>query len=218
MNYSPELFVGRLLCENSRDIENNTDKLLGYERNPGKGDFAYLKKAFYCQSDQMQDDNQAQYLISTCNDVFTTNTVLSEYPSADDMNPLFPTGTQVVDSMNIAHYGYLNWMGHGHPFAIATKTDSIQKANTYAITSVQADTIPYIRRENGNGIDNLNNSDYPAIVYSISCTITPFDIYRPVFSGHPNIGQSFTLGKDYGGPALIGNTRIGLTSSSHNLQ
>ena len=218
MDFNPELFVGRLLCENNKDIENNTDKLLRYERNPGNGDFGYLRNAFYCQSDQMQENNQAQNLINTCNDVFTTNTILSEYPSADDMNPSFPTGTQVVDSMNIAHYGYMNWMGHGHPFAIATKTDSIQKANTYAITSVQADTIPYIRRENGNGIDNLNNRDYPAIVYSISCTITPFDIYRPVYSGHPNIGQSFTLGKDYGGPALIGNTRIGLVGYSYRLQ
>ena len=218
MNYGPELFVGRLLCEKGKDIEYYTDKLLRYERNPGNGDFGYLKKAFYCQSDQMQLANQAQYLIATCSDVFTTNTILNEYPSANDMNPTYPTGTQVVDSMNSAHYGYLNWMGHGHPLAISTKTDSIQKANTFAITSVQADTIPYIRSEDGNGIDNLNNKDFPAIVYSISCTIAPFDIYRPVFGGYPNIGQSFTMGYNYGGPALIGNTRVGLVSSSHNLQ
>ena len=218
MDYNSELIIGRLLCENHKDIRCYTEKLLKYERSPGNGDLEYLKRAFYCQSDQMQSLHLAQHLITTCNDIFTTNTILSEYPSAVNMNPSFPTGTQVIDSMNVLHYGYLNWMGHGHPFAIATKTDSLQKANTFAITSVQADTIPYIRRENGNGIDNLNNRDYPAIVYSISCNITPFDIYRPVFSGHPNIGQSFTMGKDYGGPALIGNTRLGVATPSHDIQ
>lgn len=219
MDYNPELFVGRLLCENSKDIENNTDKLLRYERNPGNGDFGYLKKAFYCQSDHTQQEHEAQNLVTTCNDIFTTNTILEELPRPGAWNPTFPSGTQVIDSMNAQHYGYLNWLGHGHPLAICTKSDSLRISNAvYGITSIQVDSIPYIRRESGNGLDNLNNKDYPAIVYAISCTITPFDIYMPVYQGYPNIGQSFTMGKDYGGPALIGNTRIGLVYSSHNLQ
>lgn len=219
MDYYPELFVGRLLCETRKDIENNTDKLLRYERNPGNGDFGYLKKAFYCQSDQTQQQHKAQDLVMTCNDIFSTNTILEELPRPGAWNPTFPSGTQVIDSMNAQHYGYLNWLGHGHPLAICTKSDSLRKSDAvYGISSIQVDSLPYIRRESGNGLDNLNNKDYPAIAYAISCTITPFDIYMPVYQGYPNIGQSFTLGKDYGGPALIGNTRIGLVYSSHNLQ
>lgn len=219
MDYNPELFVGRLLCEKSKDIYNYTDKLLRYERNPGNGDFEYLKKAFYCQSDHTQQYHEAQYLVTTCNDIFTTNTILEELPRPGAWNPTFPSGTQVIDSMNAQQYGYLNWLGHGHPLAICTKSDSLRKSDAvYGITSIQVDSLPYIRRESGNGLDNLNNKDYPAIAYAISCTITPFDIYMPVYQGYPNIGQSFTMGEDYGGPALIGNTRVGVVSISKRLQ
>lgn len=219
MDDTPELFVGRLLCENILDIAFNTDKLLRYERNPGNGDYAYLKRAFYFQADEMQDDGQAQKLIVTCNDVFTTNTILEELPSYDAWNPTFPSGTEIIDAMNVTHYGYLNWMGHGHPLAICTKSDGVRQLDSvYGIIPVQTDTVPYTFREDGHGLDNLTNKDYPAIVYSISCTITPFDNYRPPFDSHPNIGQSFTMGKDYGGPALIGNTRVGYVSSSYRLQ
>ncbi len=219
MDYNPELFVGRLLCEISKDIDNYTDKLLRYERNPGNGDFEYLKKAFYCQSDHTQQQHEAQYLVTTCNDIFTTNTILEELPSPEVLNPSFPSGTQVIDSMNAPKYGYLNWLGHGHPLAICTKSDGLRESDAvYGITSIQVDSLPYIRRETGNGLDNLNNKDYPAIAYAISCTITPFDIYMPVYQGYPNIGQSFTMGKDYGGPALIGNTRVGVVTISKRLQ
>lgn len=218
-DYGPELFVGRLLCENSKDVINNTDKLLKYERNPGNGDFSYLSKAFYSQCDQMQSQHQAETLVTTCNDVFTTNTILNEYPSCYSNNPISPTGSEVIDSMKMTNYGYLNWLGHGHPLSISTKSNGyFKRTNVYGITSVQADTIPWIRREIGNGLDNLENKDYPNIAYSISCTIAPFDSFDPVFDGYPNIGQSFTMGKEYGGPVLIGNTRYGLVAYSYELQ
>lgn len=218
-DYGPELFVGRLLCENSRDVINNTDKLLKYERNPGNGDFSYLSKAFYSQCDQMQSQTQAEKLVTTCNDVFTTNTILKEYPSYNSINTISPTGSDVIDSLKMTDYGYLNWLGHGHPLAISTKSNGCYtRTNVYGITSVQADTIPWIRREIGNGLDNLENKDYPNIAYSISCTIAPFDSFDSVFEGLPNIAQSFTMGKEYGGPVLIGNTRYGLISYSYQLQ
>ena len=77
--------------------------------------------------------------------------------------------------------------------------------------------VPHFHVETGNGLDCLDNKDYPMLVYSIACTITPFDLYDN-YIDCPNIGQSFTLGKDYGGPALIGNTRYGWVSFSYRLQ
>ena len=217
MDYSPELFVGRLLCEKRMDIVNYTDKLLRYERNPGNGGFDYLKKAFFSQSDNSCNSNNAQKVSATCSDYFTTITILSEYPSAYHSNPTLYTGTQVIDSMNVMHYGYLNWMGHGHPFSVCTKSNGNNASDAYGITSVQGD-IPYMMNEDGNGLDNLNNKYYPAIAYSTSCTTTPFDIHRPSFVGFPNMGQSFTMGKDYGGPAYIGNTRLGMTNYTYLVQ
>ena len=72
-------------------------------------------------------------------------------------------------------------------------------------------------QESANGLDNLTNKDYPMFAYSIACSITPFDIYKN-YSDLPNIGQSFTLGKDYGGPVLVGNTRYGWVGSSASMQ
>ena len=39
LDYGSELYVGRILCTNSEEIQNYTDKLLRYEMNPGNGDF-----------------------------------------------------------------------------------------------------------------------------------------------------------------------------------
>ena len=114
------------------------------------------------------------------------------------------------------HYGYVSWGGHGHPNAISVKSNGKKQNPIYAITSVQGN-IPYITQESANGLDNLTNKDYPIFAYSISCTITPFDIFNE-YSVFPNVGQSFTLGKDYGGPVLVGNTRNGYITLSANMQ
>lgn len=226
-NYGGQLYVGRILCTNSSDVKNYTDKLLRYELYPGNGDFFYLKNAFFQQADNMQiypAGGQANYIASALGDVFTTKTIIQEIPSARASNTIFPYGKDVIDSMKV-HYGYVSWFGHGHPNAITTKSDTIYNPIThkwnylyrpYGITSVEDDT-PGMMHEDGNSLTCLGNRDYPMVVYSISCSITPFDTYKH-YTAYPNIGQSFTLGKDYGGPALIGNTRNGWVSYSYIYQ
>ena len=44
-------------CTNSQEVDNYTDKLLRYELNPGNGDFSYLQKALYTQSDDIQESH-----------------------------------------------------------------------------------------------------------------------------------------------------------------
>lgn len=217
MDYGPELFVGRLLCENTAEVGFYTDKLLKYEMNPGNGYTQYLKRAFYSQSDQMRDQNQAQKLIDSCYNVFSVNTILSELPNGSDENPSFPSGTDVIDAMNTTRYGYFNWLGHGHPLAIGTMSKAYGGTPHYGITSIQGNII-YIQTESGNGLDNLTNENYPAIAYSIACTVAPYDIFHSDFEGYPNVAQSFTLGEKYGGPAFIGNTRVGYIYYSYRLQ
>ncbi len=64
----------------------------------------------------------------------------------------------------------------------------------------------------------LDNKDYPMVAYSIACDITPFDDFDAVYAGQTNIGKSFTLGKNYGGPLLIGNTRAGIVETTYKVQ
>lgn len=218
-DYGPELYVGRLLCTNSDEIHNYTDKLLRYELNPGNGDFSYLKKALYTQADEMQNNHeQDDSIAAQLHCIFPIDTIFSEIPSWNSPNPESPLGNDIIAEMN-EHYGYVSWGGHGGPFSVTVSSKRIDDPPRYAITSVQADTIyiTYIMQETANGLDNLTNRDYPMFAYSTSCSITPFDIYKN-YSALPNMGQSFTLGKDYGGPILVGNTRQGKKRSSARMQ
>lgn len=215
MDYGSELYVGRILCTNSEEIHNYTDKLLRYEMNPGNGNFSYLKKALYIQADQMQDGHEQDNIAAQLQSIFPIDTIFSEIPSASAENPTSPYGNDVIAKMN-EHYGYVSWGGHGSPNSITVKSKYYNQEPYYAITSVQGN-IPYITQESANGLDNLTNKDYPMFAYSISCSITPFDIYD-VYSVYPNIGQSFTLGEDYGGPVLVGNTRYGWVGLSAAMQ
>ena len=215
LDYGSELYVGRILCTNSEEIQNYTDKLLRYEMNPGNGDFSYLKKALYTQSDEMQKRNEQNRIAAQLQSIFPTDTIFSEVPSYNDPNPTAPYGNDVIAEMN-QHYGYVSWGGHGHPNAITVKSSGVSNDPHYGITSVQGN-IPYMAPESANGLDNLTNKDYPMFAYSISCIITPFDVFNE-YTQFPNMGESFTLGKDYGGPVLIGNTRYGITPLSAALQ
>lgn len=227
LNYGGQLYVGRILCTKSQDVENYTNKLLRYELNPGNGDTSYLTKAFFQQADDMQltsGGGQANIVAAALGGNFVTKKVIQEVPSAQSSNTVSPYGKEVIDSMK-THYGLVSWFGHGHPNAITTKSNSIYNEEKrkwnhlyqpYGISSVD-DNVPYMMPETGNGLDCLENKFYPMVAYSVACTITPFDTYNE-YTNFPNIGQSFTLGKDYGGPALVGNTRYGWVSWSYQYQ
>ena len=224
LNYGGQLYVGRVLCTNSTEVENYTNKLLRYELCPGNGDTSYLTKVFFQQSDQMQNYGEAQSVAGALGGNFTTIKIVEETPAPYDSITVSPYGKDVIDSMRV-NYGYVNLYGHGQPYAIAVKTNS-RYYNGYGwdhncdscccITSTDEAKV-YVQdiiHEDGNSLTCLDNKDYPMFAYSISCTITPFDLFHSI-SEIPNMGQSFTLGKDYGGPVLVGNTRYGFTLSSH---
>lgn len=216
VNYYPELYVGRILCTSSEEVERYTTKLLKYEQKPGKGDFSYLKKAFYCQSDQMQRDQQANKIALDMQEIFSQYNIIEESPTYSDSSPTYPTGNIVIDSMNQNRSGFLSWFGHGSPEGISVRTNGVSQGGYYGITALQED-VWYLEKETANGLNNLTNMDYPAIAYSIACTVTPFDIVNEYNVKH-NVGESFTVGGLYGGPAFIGNTRYGWVSSSYLLQ
>ena len=108
MDYGAELYVGRILCTNSEDIRNYTDKLLRYELNPGNGDFSYLKKALYTQEDEIQGNHEQDSVAAQLHCIFPIDTIFSEQPSYYASNPSSPYGSDVIAEMN-QHYGYISW-------------------------------------------------------------------------------------------------------------
>ena len=206
IDHYPEIFVGRLLCANSQEVENYTEKLLRYERNPGNGDFSYLKKAFYCQSDQLQENNEAEIIKRAWGTTFIEHKIMQEEPSFDANETTGPTGKQVIDEMN-NRYGFFSWHGHGAPSHIVV-SNSAHVNSDRVITAFQNVNSGSFIQESGHGLDCLTNHDYQAIAYSVACTTTPFDIYGS-YNIPYNIGSSFTVAGLYGGPAFLGNTREG---------
>ena len=225
LNDEADVAVGRILCTIPEDVENFTNKLLRYEMNPGNGNNAYLKKAFYLQADDGQASHDANRVANIDSTVFTTRTILQELPSYDATNPTYPTGNQAISAMN-ARYGYASFYSHGNPYIIQTMTSGNNdpfNQQTNAITSLQGiDTLAAmgIVSETANGMDKLSNKYYPMFIYSTSCTNMPFDnpnVYN-FFVDVPNLGKSLTTGGDYGCAAFVGNTRLGIVQWSSILQ
>ena len=221
IDYKAELSVGRILCTTAQEIVNYTDKLLLYEINPGRGDRSYLRKAFLSQADKMQELDEAHKVAKDITDIFPDTTIVSEFPSWNDDNPTAPTGNDIISEMN-SHYGYASWFCHGFPAYIATKTEGNNASLTIQNALTSLDDFHYREidiEEEGNGLDCLNNKDYPMIAYSIACNIASFDGFKQNRYGNfLTFARSFTTGKDYGGPALIGNTRVGYEDFTYVVQ
>jgi len=210
VNYYPEIFVGRLLCRTQEEVKNWTKKLLQYEQKPGNGDYSYLTKAFFSESDDLLIDSDPRYYKTNIfsNLSFLNITMVSELEGDDYPNPTQPTGASIISQLN-NHYGLYGIFNHGWPTGFAPLT---HYDNEGVISWVR----PYdsYDAEPNNGFDNLTNINYPFIIYSISCLNVSFDDY---LFDNPNqrcLGTAFTLLPNIGGPAYLGNTRYGWDPSS----
>jgi hypothetical protein len=217
-DYAPELAVGRLLCKNRDEISNYSDKLIRYELNPGNGNYTYLRNALITECDFMQTDMEGETIRTHISPIFNNITF---YKEISDYNP---TGKNVIDSWNNNQYGYVSLHGHGNPYGIAINYVTVNDSTTGMPNSISSlDVVKeHLNNETGNGLDNLNNKDYPSVLYSVACEPMPFDIFTSekgeVYNKHINFGESFTLGKNYGGVAFLGNTRDGYQYTSVELE
>lgn len=216
-DYYPEIFVGRLLCTTSQEVQRWTTKLIKYEQNPGNGDTDYLMRSFLNQADELQNANQAVGIQSYLPGSFQ-HTVFSEVPSYNAPNPTFPLGSDIISELNNTKYGLWSWFNHGAPTCIAASTHLVNKTPRALLKTIAAYPFGDVPDQD-NGLDILNNVNYPAIVYSIACEVTPFDDYSPYgwYDGYKNMGEGFTVITENGGPELLGNTRYGFVYGSYYL-
>lgn len=217
LDFHPELYVGRLLCRNAQEVDNYTTKLILYESNPGKGDYSYLDRAFFTECDDMLSIKEADNVADRLKNYAIESLIFKELPSAFDPNPTFPTGNQCVEQMEKVRYGFFGWHGHGNPGGVGVRSGKgLDSPN--GIVALQKNRC-YHTQETANGLDNLTNYDYPAISYSTSCTLAPFDkLSDPVYDIEYNFAQSFTVGGLYGGPAFLGNSRYGWIGPSVKME
>ncbi len=218
----PELYVGRLLAKGSQQISNYTDKLFIYELNPGNGDYSYLKSILYTMGYQFYSNfNDTRLITSELNRIFTEQESICE----NSINTIL-SGTDIIREINTNKYAFVSLHYHGFPAGLLVHDFRI--TNDYCPRFLWAiDTVhTFTGVENcdildptiENGLNNLNNKWYPNIGYSIACKTIPFEVI-PGYENLPmNFGESFTTGKDYGGPAFIGNTYEGISNYSSYLE
>ncbi|MCK4321178.1 hypothetical protein KAX08_01510, partial [candidate division WOR-3 bacterium] len=220
VDYASEIYIGRLPCHNSKEINNWIEKILSYERNPGNGDYNYLTNVFWSAGQYGRD--APKYLISYFPNNFTHDTTLLE--QKDPVNP-FPSGKQVIDTMSHG-YGNYNFYVHGAPdqFTVSARNDEGKNPRHFVVSLDSCDEYFYYQHEPlggcilelGNGLDSLKNESYYGWLYTISCSVAAFDQedhhespdYYDNYCG-PCLATAFTILEKRGGPAFLGNTRDG---------
>ncbi len=198
----PELFVGRLLCDQPEQIKYYTDKLFKYELNPGLGDCSYLSNALFTEGrDYLESFNSIRSQLSS----FFPNQVIIRDSIAENGN--YPKGRDIIDSINTNQFGFMSSLNHGNPSCITTygRDSNYKRYFLWAIDSVKVlyDIIDTL--EINNGLNRIQNSSFPMVYYSLSCQTMPYHKIDGV-DVDINFGESFTMGKDYGGPAYLGYT------------
>ncbi len=208
----PDLFVGRILAKTDNQISNYTDKLLRYELNPGGGDFSYLKRALYTEAVGFYD--YSREIGTNMNSICPDSMIIRERRHA-----YYPKAMNVIDSINTKKFGFWCTYNHGCPTSIITYgINAYNKVYSDSVFALFAEdsvrVIPFSANigETDNDLNNIDNRGYEMISYSTSCETMPFNV-KTEYNNKPismNFGESFTTGKDYGGPAYLGNTSDGI--------
>jgi hypothetical protein len=233
VDFYPEIYIGRIMVTTEAEVKNWTKKVKRYELNPGNGNPSYLTKAFFTQSDHMQVLDQARDIIARASWIQDTIVYEEQGGGCTPSVPNFPTGANVISEFN-NHYGFCSFMAHGRPCAVGAATIYLNSEKlcdwTTKYTGFTVDSKYVVtafdngpsgccgKAESGNGFDNMTNTDYPTIFYSVSCTTMPFDDYEYMNSPtERNLGESYTCISNGGGPIYLGNTRDGNIDASQSL-
>lgn len=194
-----ELFVGRLLGTESQQIDDYTNKLFRYELNPGNGNGSYLQRALFTEADRFKD--YTMFMKESMVNAIPDTATIHEIPDGN-----YPTGCDILDSIATNQYGFICMYNPGNPSYMNVYGEDIYGRSNYiwALSGVK-DVPGIVDLESNNGLNNMSNKDYPAIGYCPINNTMSYDCY----SNHDpdiNFGESFTMGRNYGGPVYIGMT------------
>ncbi len=222
--YDPYIYVGRLLCHSKEEVSNYTKKLILYESNPGRGNANYLTDTMIFV--QYDGKNYYKNTLKEMSGIFNSVVSFLDSKIANTAANSYPTGEVIINQMNVS--GYNSLMGHGEPGTIACSGinepdwEYIKALNTYKYDQDSTKSQTNLSKLcYNNGLDLMNNYDCPSVVYTMSCTTMPFDVYagwRDVFDLPHTMASSYTVGGVYGGVAYVGNTRSGYWKHSPDLE
>ena len=162
----------------------------------------------------------------------TTTLIADSCRFKPDGTPHIHKGKDIIKAIGAS--GYSNWYAHGSPTRIGTCHWFHFIIPITSYTDEQA----YGKRSEYDyeiGLDMMDNRNKPSVAYSVSCDIAPFDMFVSgreitdnlgrlidrvnghIFDVPYNFGGAFTVAGDFGGPALLCNTRFGWFSSGFEI-
>lgn len=215
-DFNCELQIGRLLCTTQEQICAYIDKLLIYELDPGHGDTSYLKRAMISVSSEGEEYYE-NFLLPSLQLYFAKVISLQQNVNIAS-NSFYPKGGDIIKALNQTPAGFVHFYCHGTPECILTidTTDDHIELPAYGISALGG-VAEYPLISESDGINSLTNKNYPCWSFQTACGTMPFDRYRN-YASILNFGESFTLGKDYGGVIYIGNTRNGYFKTSDTFE
>ena len=190
--------VGRLFGSEPREFENYTDKLFRYELNPGKGDRSFLSRAL---STMLRENYISWDVTPELNNIFSDVTLM-----APEIGEYEVTGCDLLDTIRTNRYGCISTFNDGFPSGIKVYDDYNNEIYHYLWAIDTIKVAPDVTdSETGNGLNLMDNKYFPAVYFSLLGKTMPFNSVFGYGTG-PSYGKSFTMGKDYGGPAFLGLT------------
>lgn len=240
IQYSPDISIGRLLCSTQEEVKNYLPKLIRYESNPGNGDNAYLQKFIYIEQGPT---NKVGFLgnSETVRQSFApftsdkTIVIADSCAYVNNYHDIVPHKGKDIISL-LSRSGFSSWHGHGSPTNVGCCGSQYFISANSNYSDEQLWGRICLEWDSLNGLNNMRNENYPSIVYSPSCTNAPFDLYTEIsytipegkhtktyIDGHVydipyNLASAFTVAGNYGGPAFLGNTRVGKPTESAYLE
>ena len=190
------MYVGRLLGHDPQEFDNYTEKLMRYELNPGNSDNIYLQNALFIETFEC-----ASYGLSNHGHFpYCTELTAATYPSEY-------SGNDVIEMIENNPYGFMSTFNMAYPSVSRIYYDYSTETSHYLWALDTARVATYIYdSEVGNGLNRMNNKLYPMIYMSGWGQTMPY-VTVPGYNVSYNLGESFTMGKDYGGPAYFGYTK-----------
>ena len=211
-----ELMVGRLPFSEPGELDAYVNKLIDYETNPGGGDLAYLRRAYFFCSDQMRDytgGGQHHQIAQAYPEGFEIDTASGvELSRGDDLQPHNLTAPELIDTL-ASGYGIINIVAHG-------------RADGFVVRSAAYNEWPksyFFTTEEGSDHadpDSLIANGKTSLYYSLACDNGAFDMDNPPLMGRDaaNLVQELLRLKNTGAVAFVANTRWGWVGSSHLVQ
>ena len=194
-----DVYVGRLLGAGPVLSDNYTDKLFRYELNPGHGDPSYLGRAL-CHTGSGVDLSFDG--MTGVNSIFNDVTYLN--PDLDEVEIL---GCDLLDSISDNHYGLFKTFSEGFPTGIQVCGENGYLPSHYLWAIDTVKVAPNVTdSESNNGLNRMNNKYYPMVHIASLGKTMPYSAVNG-YDADTYYGESFTMGKDYGGPAFLGLTQ-----------